>query len=114
MRTFRYQRSGVINKAETPTQLYSRIVTMVTRPVSGSLADTVDRTTQPQWGGTMDASQLPTYVDLVRWDDVRLIRWLSDARADLAGNPAQPELQRLHDAAQVEVANRQRSLPWHR
>jgi len=65
-------------------------------------------------GGTMDASQLPTYVDLVRWDDVRLIRWLSDARADLAGNPAQPELQRLHDAAQVEVANRQRLLPWNR
>jgi len=60
----------------------------------------------------MDASQLPTYVDLFRWDDVRLIRWQAAARADLAANPAQPELRRLYDAATVEVANRQ--VAWNR
>jgi hypothetical protein len=60
----------------------------------------------------MDAKEMPTYADLVRWDDVRLIRWQAAARADLAANPAQPQLKRLYDAATVEVANRQ--VAWNR
>jgi hypothetical protein len=53
--------------------------------------------------------KLPTYADLVTWDDVRLINWQAEAREALAANPGQPALQRLHDAARVEVANRQRA-----
>jgi hypothetical protein len=60
----------------------------------------------------MNASQLPTYADLVTWDDVRLIRWQAEARKALEANPDQPELRRLHDAARVEVANRQTA--WRR
>jgi len=66
---------------------------------------------KPQ-GGTLDAREMPTYVDLVRWDDVRLVRWQAQARISLEANPAQPELRRLYDAATVEVANRQ--VAWRR
>lgn len=53
--------------------------------------------------------RLPTYADLVRWDDASLINWQAAAREDLTANPGQPELQRLYEASRVEVANRQKA-----
>jgi hypothetical protein len=53
--------------------------------------------------------RIPTYADIVRWDDTALINWRRQAKAELDRNPRDDALQRCYDASTVEVANRTRA-----
>lgn len=55
--------------------------------------------------------KVPTYADIVRWDDATLIAWRKEASAELQRNP-DAALQRRYDASTQEVANRTRQS-WH-
>lgn len=52
--------------------------------------------------------RVPTYAEIVRWDDTTLINWRREAKAVLVRDPCNDALQRVYDASTQEVANRAR------
>jgi hypothetical protein len=55
--------------------------------------------------------QVPTYVEIVRWDDTTLINWRKEAAAELEKTPGNEPLRRVFDASTQEVVQRSR-MSW--